>query len=579
MLRYTSRKNFFSENNIQLIIFSSSIILITLLSFLFSVIFIFNKNKNLDKEYANIEMALMAQQKEFLRSTVVLQQQRIDYCREQVEKRLQQTLQQRVIEAHTIALNLYNSNKYTKSKSEVALLIRDVLSPIRFNDGQGYYFIYSMEGLTQLNPPEKEKEGKNAREIYSGKRLEAIEELKKVVQQKGEGFLTYNWLKPGAGEDLFKKISYVTYFEPFDWFIGSGEYYDTFEEKVKDEIVQEINDSLPPGNEDCFFVYHLHDIQGGDEFATMLANPNRKEFIGQKISDSYTDSFGYMFRKEFMQGIRDKGEAFATYWKTKSYGEKPCRKMSYFSLYPEWNWIIARGIYLDVFDEILARKKGDVLEKTKKEQLLLITLFCLSIAFVVLIAHYFTKGITNILEEYKRTQKKQQADLARMNEVLEKKATTDTLTGLYNRQFFNTQLKDELTRYKRYTSPFCLVIFDVDDFKTINDTLGHVSGDHVLEELASLVSFEKRQTDILARWGGEEFVILVVENKREAALQFAEKLRHKIENHPFSIDRTVTCSFGVAEYRLDEEERDFIIRADKALYLAKNRGKNRVYGL
>ncbi len=178
--------------------------------------------------------------------------------------------------------------------------------------------------------------------------------------------------------------------------------------------------------------------------------------------------------------------------------------------------------------------------------------------------------------EYKHKQEAQQQDLSKMNRVLEKKATTDPLTGLYNRLYFNGQLKEELGRHNRYESPFCLIIFDVDDFKVINDTLGHVSGDYVLEELAALLSFEIRQTDILARWGGEEFVILVVENPLEAAITLAEKVRSKIEKHPFSIDKKVTCSFGVTQYRFDEEATECIIRADRALYKAKKTGKNKV---
>ncbi len=572
--------NFFVEKNIRVIIFSSSIILIALLSILFGSIVIFNNNKALGDECARIEKAFISQQKELLKSTVAIQLQRIDYHREQVEKRLQETLQQKVEEAYTIALNLYEKNKHTKSKLEIEALIREVLRPISFNEGRGYFFIYSLDGMTKLNPPGPDKEGKSARENYSGKRLEAIDGLTTIVREQREGFLKYIWPKPGRGNDrLYEKISYVTHYEPFDWFIGAGEYLDNFEEMVKGEIIREINESMGPENEDYFFIYQLHDISGGDKFATILVNPNRQDLVGKKLSDSFTDAYGREFRKEFLQGIRERGNAFVTHWYQKSSSPEPIRKMSYFHLYPEWNWIVARGVYFDVFDEILTRKKRDVQRETEKEQLLLTIFFCLSIAVVVVIAHYFTKGITGILEEYKRTQKMQREDLARMNQILEKKVTTDTLTGLNNRQFFNTQLKEELIRYKRYGGTFCLIIFDVDDFKAINDTLGHVSGDHVLEELSSLVAFEIRESDILARWGGEEFVILVLENSRDAAQIIAEKLREKIENHPFSIDQTVTCSFGVTEYCPHEEEVDFIIRADEALYKAKNEGKNRVHAL
>ena len=109
----------------------------------------------------------------------------------------------------------------------------------------------------------------------------------------------------------------------------------------------------------------------------------------------------------------------------------------------------------------------------------------------------------------------------------------------------------------------------------INDTLGHLAGDTVLRELAALISDNIRQTDVFARWGGEEFVILVTNINIVQAAKFSEKLRKIIETHRFSVERDITCSFGASTYRPPEKIEDFLQRTDEALYRAKKGGRNR----
>ncbi len=163
-----------------------------------------------------------------------------------------------------------------------------------------------------------------------------------------------------------------------------------------------------------------------------------------------------------------------------------------------------------------------------------------------------------------------------INNVLKKQAMIDTLTELYNRQYFNDRLKKEISCSKRYKTSVSLIMFDVDRFKTINDTFGHMSGDKVLIEMSKLIRTNAREADVVARWGGEEFVVLVPQNDRQATILFAEKLRSKIASHSFSINQQVTCSFGVTQYGANESGGDFINRADQALYEAKKAGRNKV---
>jgi len=153
---------------------------------------------------------------------------------------------------------------------------------------------------------------------------------------------------------------------------------------------------------------------------------------------------------------------------------------------------------------------------------------------------------------------------------------TDPLTGIYNKGKFNQVLEEELKKVKRYGRPLGVILFDIDHFKKINDTYGHQVGDYVLKTIAKLVKENIRNTDTLARWGGEEFVILAPETDLNGLKTLAEKLRKIIENHNFEPVEKVTSSFGITE-AIPEDTTDTVIkRADEALYLAKERGRNRV---
>lgn len=160
---------------------------------------------------------------------------------------------------------------------------------------------------------------------------------------------------------------------------------------------------------------------------------------------------------------------------------------------------------------------------------------------------------------------------------LEYMAITDSLTRLMNRQAFEILLRQSLLDVERTGRPLSAILFDIDLFKDVNDRHGHLAGDHALFIIAQLGRNVVRENDIIARWGGEEFVILLRDCPLESAYRLAEKLRHAIASHNFELSNpatAITASFGVAEYVLEESETSFFARVDKALYDAKAAGRN-----
>ena len=160
---------------------------------------------------------------------------------------------------------------------------------------------------------------------------------------------------------------------------------------------------------------------------------------------------------------------------------------------------------------------------------------------------------------------------------LQYQATHDNLTKLYNRQRFNDDLNSEIKRVERYNHTLSLLMFDIDDFKMINDQFGHDVGDTVLISISDILRNSIRSTDIPARWGGEEFMVLLPETSIEACDKVAQNLRKNIESFKFEgVDRTVTVSIGIVEYK-DRSTKDTLIKnVDIALYQAKHNGKNQV---
>lgn len=185
------------------------------------------------------------------------------------------------------------------------------------------------------------------------------------------------------------------------------------------------------------------------------------------------------------------------------------------------------------------------------------------------IMKYTVSPLTQRLEQKRK-------EVEEINKNLHHLATTDTLTGLYNRTYFNEQLKHAIDAANHHSRDVAIILFDIDNFKLINDTYGHPKGDDILKETSNLIRNRIRKTDILARWGGEEFIILTPEYPPHTGRNLAKKLCEIISQHTFTIDQSVTCSFGVTTFIRNETIDNLIKRADDALYTAENKGRNTI---
>jgi len=196
----------------------------------------------------------------------------------------------------------------------------------------------------------------------------------------------------------------------------------------------------------------------------------------------------------------------------------------------------------------------------------------------VKILTYISKAVEHaLLIDKIQSSSTQLQSLQDENSQLYIKANTDSLTGIFNRRFFDVVLLKEIDKFNRYDNELSIVLIDIDNFKKINDTYGHDIGDKVILSTVYNISVNLRESDVLARWGGEEFIIIMPHTTVEQISLKVEKLRELIStSYIQSIDGCITCSFGISQIKIGDIPSTLIKRADEALYKAKRSGKNMV---
>lgn len=189
------------------------------------------------------------------------------------------------------------------------------------------------------------------------------------------------------------------------------------------------------------------------------------------------------------------------------------------------------------------------------------------VSFINLTAVYFIVGLLIFYYELSRSE---------AFKKLQELSTTDALTGLFNRRHIDLKMHEVYALSLRYETPFSLILLDIDDFKKVNDTCGHLEGDKVLQKISHLLSMNSRESDIVGRWGGEEFLIVCPNTNIQSAQHVAEKMRQAVEKEVFDINFPITASFGVSEYKDDQPYEEIVLMVDRALYKAKGEGKNKI---
>lgn len=327
------------------------------------------------------------------------------------------------------------------------------------------------------------------------------------------------------------------------------------------EIIAKIIHEQKFGNGAYIWVNEVKNWSGGDDYAIRRIHPNLKDTEGSSLSTSMTDIKGNFPYLTELEGVRDNGEIYFTYFFKKLNTDEIGEKLTYATLYQDFDWIVSMGIYLEdiqIYIDAVRQETGKIIIR-------ILAIAGASIAVIFLIAFF-------VLAQMEKWYMKTASRSIRIE------SNTDPLTGALNRRIGDSFLGDAFKRFTLGRDSPMLLSFDIDNFKRVNDTWGHDAGDIVLKTLVSHVKKNKRSTDFLFRWGGEEFLLVCPGITEEQSLALAQKLNEEISQLPIIIGEQtlyVTVSIGISSFKHpDVSPLDAVKRADEAMYEAKAAGKN-----
>lgn len=575
--------NMLNEKFLIRFITFAPLIVIPLITIIISVLSIKHNHEILDQSLQNIRERLISEQQKSTISKINMAIELINYQRSTIEKRLQSKVKDRVDRAYDIAQSIYNQNVDKKSDHEIQNMIIDALRPMVWNGGESFIFILDMEGKFVLAPKYlRHLEGESIIDFKDATGRLVIREEIKLVTTRGEGFLWDTFTRAGYDSHIqFKQMVYVKKVGHFNWYMGSTEYLDTTTKEIENssiEILRNINKNVS----EYFFII--------DQKGNSILHPTNPEFEGHNLLQSEQGNI----IADFIKKAGTESTDFCEYqWKNPNNGKKET-KLSYVQRIPNSDWIIGTGFYTDEIDQAVEVKKQKLLLLYEKEfnKIILFSLFFLMISLMIsfYISHRLKRHFELLHKDIERRNQelldlnasleekiaKRTEELKMAHDEMEKIAMTDALTGIHNRYAFLTLLGMEQDKTDRYNSHFSLIMFDLDNFKKINDTYGHDMGDTVLIEVVKNVTTCLRKSDIFGRIGGEEFMILLPHTDITTAIEIAERIRDFVSQQTIELLGSVTVSLGVVEYVDQESLESLVKRSDIALYKAKEAGKNRV---
>jgi len=490
-----------------------------------------------------------------------------------------------------------------KDQDKIKQEVLDRISSIRYGYNN-YVFVFDYNCTILVHP--FVKKGTNMKNVLDIKGEPVVPRMLKVAREFGEGYTRYWWSKNNGDPNPIEKLSYAKDFPQWQMIVGTGMYIDDIEKEVqkrKQELFSELKSimqSTKVGKTGYIYIFDEH---------KMLIHPNSniegKDF--RKLKNPGKNSYIY---DDLVKAAHTTGVLRYKWDKPSDKGHYVYDKISWIKYIPSMKLYVVSSAYVSELEEI---------SRCLHNKILRIALLILLLSFIV--SSYYIRKLLQPIHELAKTAEviangnydiraiaktddeignlaknfnimvdKLQDHIQNLDKKIQEKteelkslAITDPLTKLYNRRYFSEISSELFELDKREGKALSVIMIDIDKFKNINDTYGHQAGDIVIEKLASMISYMKRESDIACRYGGEEFVLLLPKTTKEGAYKFAQRLRTKIEQTVVRVAGieehiTFTISIGVSEvnYSTDTHIETVLKRADDAMYQAKNEGRNKV---
>ena len=323
------------------------------------------------------------------------------------------------------------------------------------------------------------------------------------------------------------------------------------------------------------WISEILNYEGGDNFARRILYPEDIEREGEYSSTNTQDLNGNYPYQIILNDIKESGDSYLLY-----NFENTGNKMSYIKLYQYYNWLVVTGILTERI-EIELQKEQDENFGLFKQQILIFVAITLAVMITLMLSIFLIEkyrfrqftAYTEILKTQTKEYEEQISELRVYSDI-------DALTGVYTRRYMEASLKEIFEQSRKTLKAYAIILIDIDFFKNVNDTYGHDAGDWVLREVATVLQANASEGDILTRYGGEEFLLIVNKKNTSSILKYAEKLRKAVESNKCVYGENSiysTISLGVSYFNIkDKTYANAMIRADRALYRSKEGGRNRV---
>ena len=373
------------EKNLLLSIKIIPLIIVILVAIIGIITALFINNKNFNNEIKSVKSVYLKEEKNALKQEVLKIRNNILNEKQLTKEQLKTNIKEKVYMAHSIATNIYEQYKSTKSKHEIKEMIKNALVNVRFNDGRGYFFIYSMNYECILLPVSRHLEGTNFYNFQDVKGIYLTREIIKQIKKEKEGFLTWWYHKPNDMIEQYEKIGFNKYFEPFNWFIGTGEYVKDYEETVKKTITKRL--SLYTYKKDSY-IFII------DKNGVILAHKN-KDIIGKDRIET-KDVNNFSITHEITKTAQN-GGGFIEY----IFPPTGINKISYVLPLEEWNWTIGSGFYTNDLNALIENKKKTLQEQNQKQINTIILASIIIIILIIILSLSLSYTIQKRFENYK----------------------------------------------------------------------------------------------------------------------------------------------------------------------------------
>lgn len=366
--------------------FIASFLIIIIIVLSFGIFISYSEYHSYKEETAEYTDTYMYEKRQYVRAQVEGVIDYITYQKAQTEQRLRKNIKDRVYEACAIANNLYDQYKDTMPIEDIKTLVKDALRPIRFNDGRGYYFATQLDGIETLFADRPELEGKDLWDMQDTDGKYVIRDMAQIAETHGEGFYQYLWTKPGEEGNRFPKIAFVKYFEPFHWFIGTGEYLDDVSADIQKEVIARIN-TIRYGDAGYFVIMHKD--------GTILMHGAQPALTGQNARRVDDPNEERVFDK-YMHAVEAQGgTGFVTYRWRHPLQKKESLKLAYVSEVTQWDWLVATGIYLSDLESAIAKKQAELFSAFRKQLFVMVGVIILGLIIVSIIVRVLARKVQN----------------------------------------------------------------------------------------------------------------------------------------------------------------------------------------